>query len=315
MPTQSFKVHSSRKHLLLLVLLALGIYVLLPQLGDFHSSWHLLGGAKVAPTAAAVILTFMTFAAAAGTYCLLAFKPLIYGRTVLVQLAAMFVNRLLPAGIGALGANYLYLRKERHSPAQAGTMVAINNLLGFSGHGFIIVCALLLSSGRAISKGRHVPDLLPVLLIIAGAIVLLLLLGILFGRKRFLRALSDVRTQLFSYRKRPLALVGAQCTSIILTLCNVSALFFCARAMGLELPFLDVLLVFTLGVGAGAAVPTPGGLGGFEAGLAAGFVAYGIDASPALAVALLYRLVSYWLPLLAGGLAFIVCQRRRLFET
>jgi uncharacterized membrane protein YbhN (UPF0104 family) len=312
--TKEARFKPSRKHLLLLALIALGIYVVLPQLGSFHSSWHLLGGAKAAPTVIAVILTFLTFAAAAGTYCLLAFRPLAYGRTLLVQLAAMFVNRLLPAGVGALGTNYLYLRKQRHSPAQAGTMVGVNNLLGFSGHGLIVVCALLLSSGRTVSSSSRGSDLLPVLLAIMGAAVLLLALGLFFGKKRFVRALSDVRKQLFSYRKRPLALAGAQCTSIILTLCNVSALFFCARAMGLELPFLDVLLVFTLGVGAGAAVPTPGGLGGFEAGLAAGFAAYGVEASPALAAALLYRLVSYWLPLLVGGLAFAVCQRRRLFE-
>ncbi len=103
-------------------------------------------------------------------------------------------------------------------------------------------------------------------------------------------------------------------TSLVLTLSNVLCLFFCALALGIHLPFATIMLVFTLGLGAGSAVPTPGGLGGFEAGLAAGFVGYGVDASTALAAALLYRLVSYWLPMAAGAVAFIASERRGLFD-
>lgn len=49
---------------------------------------------------------------------------------------------------------------------------------------------------------------------------------------------------------------------------------------------------------------------GAEAGLVAGFVAYGIPADRALAIALLYRFLTYWLPLLPGFVAFVIVQRR-----
>jgi uncharacterized protein (TIRG00374 family) len=82
-------------------------------------------------------------------------------------------------------------------------------------------------------------------------------------------------------------------------------------ALGIHLSFVPTLLILTFGVGAGAATPTPGGLGGFEAGLVGGFVAYDVNASAALAIALLYRLISYWLTLLIGAGAFIFCQRQK----
>jgi uncharacterized protein (TIRG00374 family) len=63
---------------------------------------------------------------------------------------------------------------------------------------------------------------------------------------------------------------------------------------------------------ASTATPTPGGLVGAEAGLFAGFVAYGVSAPMAGAAVLLYRFVTYWLPLLPGVLALFLARRRRL---
>lgn len=314
MRQQKTPLQPNRRNIVLLVLVALGLYILLPQIGGFRSSRQLLQHPNAGYTALAIILTFGTYAAGTGTYCLLAFKKLRVGQTFLAQLAAMFVNRLLPAGIGAVGANYLYLRHEKHTASQAASVVAINNIWGFTGHGLLVGVTLLLIPGTSmIGQGHHdanftlIGEALLVLGVVLGGA------GLLFGRKRVAGAISDFKMQLLSYRKRPLRLILALCTSMLLTLCNVLCLFFCLKALGMDLSFAAVLLVFTFGVGTGAAVPTPGGLGGFEAGLAAGFVAYGIDASPALAAALLYRLVSYWLPLAAGLMAFIMCQRQKLF--
>jgi uncharacterized membrane protein YbhN (UPF0104 family) len=55
---------------------------------------------------------------------------------------------------------------------------------------------------------------------------------------------------------------------------------------------------------------TPGGLGFVEAGLASLLVVAGIPASSALLATLAYRIVSYWLPLLAGPVAWVLFRRR-----
>ena len=55
---------------------------------------------------------------------------------------------------------------------------------------------------------------------------------------------------------------------------------------------------------------TPGGLGFVEAGLTGLLVLTGISAGDAAAATLAYRLVSYWLPLPAGVVAWILARRR-----
>jgi hypothetical protein len=48
----------------------------------------------------------------------------------------------------------------------------------------------------------------------------------------------------------------------------------------------------------------PAGLGFVEAGLVTTLTLAGVPSGDALAATLLYRIVSYWLPLLAGGVAY-----------
>jgi uncharacterized protein (TIRG00374 family) len=55
---------------------------------------------------------------------------------------------------------------------------------------------------------------------------------------------------------------------------------------------------------------TPGGLGFVEAGLVGALTVAGVPGRDALAATLLYRLVAYWLPLPAGGIAYILFRRR-----
>jgi uncharacterized membrane protein YbhN (UPF0104 family) len=313
MKPETSKPRINRRYLLIVLLLVVAVYVLVPQIGDFRSSWHLLRRPVPGWTALAIGLTMTTYLSGAATYWLLAFHPLRYGQTVLVQLAAMFINRLLPGGIGAVGANYTYLRRRHHTGAQSAGVVAINNLLGALGHGILVIFTLLAVSGQTALAPSYGHSVSLWLKVAAAAIVVLGGLALAFGRRKFMRQISELGDQLRSYRQRPWRLPAALLSSMALTLGNVFCLSVCALALGVHLPFAIILLVFTFGIGAGTATPTPGGLGGFEAGLAAGFITYHVASPAALAIALLYRLVSYWLPLGFGALAFVICQRQKLF--
>jgi len=55
---------------------------------------------------------------------------------------------------------------------------------------------------------------------------------------------------------------------------------------------------------------TPGGLGFVEAGLAATLTLAGVSAPDAVLATLAYRLVSYWMPLLVGPIAYALHRRR-----
>jgi uncharacterized protein (TIRG00374 family) len=55
---------------------------------------------------------------------------------------------------------------------------------------------------------------------------------------------------------------------------------------------------------------TPGGLGFVEAGLVGTLRVAGVPSGDALAATLLYRIVAYWLPLAAGGVAYVLFRWR-----
>lgn len=308
-------IHAKHRQLVILFVVLLGFYVVLPQLGSFHATSHSLRRANSGYVMAAAGAIMLTYLAAAGTYCLLAFRRLEYSETVLVEVASNFVNRLLPAGIGSLGANYAYLRHSRHTKSQAVTVVTANNTIGMLGHFFIMSVVLLASRNQLhLARLAHLRGAFALL-----ALATLLLALAIFAlspqlHKRFSEAGRDVLGQIAQYRHKPFHLVGAFLTSISLTLCNVLSLWYAAAAVGADLSFVTVLIIYSLGIALGTATPSPGGLGGVEAGLGAGFVAYHLTGAQALAAVLLFRLMSYWLPLVIGAVAFAVSQRLRLFS-
>ena len=71
-----------------------------------------------------------------------------------------------------------------------------------------------------------------------------------------------------------------------------------------------VLLAYVAATVLGMIPITPGGLGFVEAGLAATLRLAGVAAPEAVLATLVYRLVSYWLPLPVGAVAYAVHRRR-----
>jgi uncharacterized protein (TIRG00374 family) len=111
---------------------------------------------------------------------------------------------------------------------------------------------------------------------------------------------------------RPVALLRALLLALLLTATYTALLYVSARSVGINLGVLRTFIVFSLGMLTSTVTPTPGGLVGAEAGLYAGFVAYDAGEVPAGAAVLLFRLVSYWLPLLPGAFALLLAKRRKL---
>lgn len=299
-------------HYITVVLLGLGLYVIVPQLADLRQSFQALRSVDLTYVFGAVISTFVTFFIASTTYACLARSPIRYHRTVLVAIANMFTNRLLPAGAGSIATYYLYLRRNRHSATQAGSVIAANNFLGTLSHVFLLVILLVLFP-RAF-ESFAIPVFRPgTFLVVAGIVVAAVLLSIRFKPALYSSVAKNSR-QLFrnlaSYRQRPWRLTAAFTTSLLLTICNAVTLFLCAQAVGIELGPIMALAVFTIGIVAGTATPTPGGLGGVEAGLLAGLTGFGVAAEPALAVVILYRLIGYWLTLAMGIVTYSYINRR-----
>jgi uncharacterized membrane protein YbhN (UPF0104 family) len=88
------------------------------------------------------------------------------------------------------------------------------------------------------------------------------------------------------------------------------ALLCALRAVGAT-PRPSLVVLAYSSAGLLALVPfTPGGLGFVEAGLVGTLTLAGVPAAQALTATLLYRLAAYWLPIPAGGVAYLLFRRR-----
>jgi uncharacterized protein (TIRG00374 family) len=81
------------------------------------------------------------------------------------------------------------------------------------------------------------------------------------------------------------------------------ALGFCLAAFGEDASLAELILVSAVVSLFAGLLPVPGGIGVSEAALTAGLVAFGVPESSALATALTYRFVTYYLPPIWGWFA------------
>jgi uncharacterized protein (TIRG00374 family) len=93
---------------------------------------------------------------------------------------------------------------------------------------------------------------------------------------------------------------------------DCGALACAIKATGQPVPWHSLLLVYGAGAAVGSTGITPGGFALVELALTAALTAAGLHRSPALAAVLAYRLVNFWLILIAGWVLMAVLARRRI---
>jgi uncharacterized protein (TIRG00374 family) len=75
------------------------------------------------------------------------------------------------------------------------------------------------------------------------------------------------------------------------------------HAMGSSPPLSVILMGYLIGQ-LGGLLPIPGGLGGIDGGLFGTLIVYGTPVATTAAAVLAYRVILFWLPLIAGSIAF-----------
>jgi uncharacterized protein (TIRG00374 family) len=295
----------------LLVAMAIGFYGILPQLGAFKGSVDIINNADILLSVMAFLASLATYFFASAVYCSLAIKPIHYFKTVIMQFSAMFVNRLLPAGVGAIGMNAAYLHKNKHTLTESGIVVGLNNATGLVGHALLLFVVYLVWP-ESFSFNANIGHNTGLYLAIGLSIIFLIALVVLRSQSK--AKINNFKKQLTRtadyYKNSPIKLIAATVFAMCLTMSFTICLWLSLAAVGIDVSIAASLLLLTFGVGAGTAIPTPGGLGGMEAGIYAGLIALQVSASPALAGILLFRLLSYWIPLFIGLGAFIYTQNK-----
>jgi uncharacterized protein (TIRG00374 family) len=122
--------------------------------------------------------------------------------------------------------------------------------------------------------------------------------------RAFLAARDFIRTTL-GERWRPALLAAAGNTGF-----DYLALLCALRAIGADARPSVVVLAYAASRLLALIPATPGGLGFVEAGLVGTLTLAGVSGPDALAATLLYRLASFWLPIPAGGVAYVLFNGR-----
>jgi undecaprenyl-diphosphatase len=303
------------RRLLIGASLLFAVYLLLPQVGRMPATLAALHHARLGWLALAAVALATTYLMAAVALLGAARRRLPIGRTWAVQVAAAFTNRLAPAGLGGMRTNVQFLEVEGTPRPAAVAAVGLNSIAGFAVHvvGLLAIVPLLGARRAAFHfSGPDLPDHFNVLLAVVGGLVAVGLArwaGRL--RARVGRPVREGASALVGALRHPASAAALFGGSAGVTLGYVLALAACTHAFGVGVGLPVVTAVYLGGSAVASVAPTPGGLGALEGSLVAGLTAAGAPAGPAIAAVLTFRLITYWLPVMPGLVAYRSFRRRR----
>ena len=315
---------------LFLVVSLVSLYVLLPSVLEVFTSWRELF--ELDPVWVAIAFSFeaLSFFAVWELQRIALHAP--HRLPVsLSQLAGNALSKVIPGGAAAAGA--LQYRMLTRVGIPRGRIASA--LTGVSALLFGTVLALPLLSLPAILAGAPVdPGLAQAAFLGVSLFVIMVAAGVAaFAYDRPLRVVGrltalglnrtvrrhahvvDLPERLLHERDSLLAAFGRQWKSAVLAAASRSmldylALLACLRAVGAEPEPTLVLLAYVAAAFLGMIPLTPGGLGFVEAGLTGMLALAGVAGAAAAVATLAYRLISFWLPIPAGGLAYAAFWRR-----
>jgi uncharacterized protein (TIRG00374 family) len=138
------------------------------------------------------------------------------------------------------------------------------------------------------------------------------LLATALGRRLWARLrinLSRVWGELRQLARQPLKMAQLFGGATLGKLTNIVMLSIALRALDVAIPFGTLGAMYMVANTVASAAPTPGGVGAIEAALTAGLVGLGVPGATAAAAVLLFRLMSFWFPVLPGWLSLRYVER------
>jgi glycosyltransferase 2 family protein len=298
--------------LVTLVASVAAVYLLAGELAK-ASIGSVLGSADWRWGIAALALSAATYVGATVELSGFVAERLPFFRTLLAQVAGSFVTLVTPAAVGGATLNIRYLQRRKVPAAVAAASVGVSQVVAFVLHVLLIVVFAAIA-GTSAKEPIQPPEW--AWFVLAGLVaVALAVLAIPAGR-RVLRArlspmLGQVLPQLLDVAQHPRKLASGIGGALLLSLCYILCLAACVAAFGRSVPIAKIGVVYLTGSAIGSIVPTPGGLGAVEAALTAGLTAAGLPGAVAVSAVLLFRLLTFWLPVPFGWVAFNYLERKQ----
>ncbi|MEA2311879.1 MAG: putative heme transporter [Solirubrobacteraceae bacterium] len=318
-----------------LVLAIAALYFLLPQLAGLKNTWHRVENGSPWWLALALAFGVGMFAGYVGMFRGIFLRAganrIGWQASYQITMAGLAASRIFAAGgAGGLVLTAWALRRSgmpRRLVADKTLTFLILTYLPYMGA--LIVCGFGLNfglfSGTAPFGLTVVPAMVAVVLTALGVATVLVptdlqrrLDGFAGRRGRLARvaqklanapaaASAGMRDALAHLRHPDPALAGA----ILFWGFQVAVLWAAFRAFGAAPPLAVLTMAFFVGM-FGNLLPMPGGVGGVEGGMIASLAAFDIEAGQAVVAVLVFRAVTFWLPMVPGVVAYF--QLRRTVE-
>ena len=296
------------------LMLFAAVWVLIPQFADLPRILQQIRGADWKWAIPALVFSLLTYVGAAMALAASVTQRLSVAKTTLVTLGGSFVNRVTPAKVGGIALNLRYLQKQGVETAVAASSIGL-----YQGVGVAVHLSLLLGFGIWAGRTVSITEFLPsgtVIFIVAAVVLAAIGVAIAIPRVRVLfrtwvkPEMAKVGASLADLARSPIRLVVMVVGSAILTLSYIAALWASVQAFGGGIPIAGIAVVYLAGASIASAAPTPGGIGAVEAALVAGLTALGLASAVAVPAVFLYRLATFWVPVLPGWIGFTALQRR-----
>lgn len=286
---------------------SIAAYFLFSQLANipYH---NLLSNTEWGWVAAAVLFSAVSYVAAAMSLTGFVPEKVPFFRAVLAQVAGSFVKLVALTAVGGVALNTRFLQRAGVRPGLAVASVGASQLFGLGSH------ILLLMIFGYVTGTEQTPSLTPSRTVIAGlltaAVLVLVVTAVPFLRKfvvtRVRSLFAGVVPRMLDVLQQPRKLLTGIGGMLLLTGTFVMCLDASLRAFGggATISYASIAVVFLTANAVGSAVPTPGGVGAVETALTGALIIAGVDRGTATAAVLLFRLLTFWLPVLPGWLCF-----------
>jgi uncharacterized membrane protein YbhN (UPF0104 family) len=261
----------------------------------------------------ALALSAVTYVGAALELSGFVSERLNFTRTLLAQLAGSFVTLVTPAAVGGAALNIRYLQRRKVPAPVAAASVGVSQLVAIVLHILLLVVSIAVAGAAAKEPFGRPPTWS--YFVLAGLVVAALgVLAVPAGR-RLLRArvqpmLGQVLPRLLEVAQQPRKLAEGIGGALLLSVAYILCLAACVQAFHGSAAIASIAVVYLTGSALGSIIPTPGGIGAVEAALTAGLVATGLHGTEAASAVLLFRLLTFWLPVPFGYAALNYLERK-----
>ncbi len=239
--------------------------------------------------------------------------PLRLGPVLALEYAIQFIALAVPSSAARVAMNVRFFEREGAPATQALTIGLVDSVTGFVVQ--VLLLLVIVLSGMAsldLSLDGLDFDFTGTVLVVAAILLVVAVIVALSVRRirRMIAARFDEARPALRVLRSPRRLAEMLGGNLVAQVLLAIVLGLSVRAFGQTATLAELLLINTVVSLFAGVMPIPGGIGVVEGATAAGLTAIGIPSATALSIAIVYRLLVFYLPPIWGGFAMKWLRRQ-----